>query len=80
MNNQDNAGNVGVAPQSANGQGAHTVRASAVRSAGRALEVLETHPYFTAGVVTGIGLAVGAGLLLRARRRRSFIEDFLRRF
>lgn len=46
------------------------------RSARRAEAAIKTHPYFTAGVVTGLGLAIGGALVLRARRRRSFV-DFL---
>jgi ElaB/YqjD/DUF883 family membrane-anchored ribosome-binding protein len=49
-------------------------------SASRAIGVVGKHPYFTAGIVTGIGIAVGAGLLLRARRRRSFFENLMSRF
>jgi ElaB/YqjD/DUF883 family membrane-anchored ribosome-binding protein len=81
MNDQDSAKVTSTpATTSANGQSSRTVPRAIGDSASRAIGVVGQHPYFTAGIVTGIGIAVGAGLLLRARRRRSFFENLMSRF
>jgi hypothetical protein len=79
MNNQED---IPVMPQSAsNGKTtARSMREVVGESAEKAVDAIKVHPYFTAGVVTGIGLAVGAGLLLRARRHRSFFDVLMSRF
>ncbi len=78
MNTQDNPR---TTPQTAaNGATPRSIREAVGQSAEKAVTAIKVHPYFTAGVVTGIGLAVGAGLLLRARRRRSFFEALMSRF
>jgi ElaB/YqjD/DUF883 family membrane-anchored ribosome-binding protein len=78
MNTQDNPR---TTPQTtANGATPRGIREAVGQSAEKAVAAIKVHPYFTAGVVTGIGLAVGAGLLLRARRRRSFFEVLMSRF
>jgi hypothetical protein len=63
-----------------NGASPRGIREAVGQSAEKAVAAIKVHPYFTAGVVTGIGLAVGAGLLLRARRRRSFFDVLMSRF
>jgi hypothetical protein len=45
------------------GESARTVQAA-----------IGTHPYFFAGLLAGIGLAIGGALFLRAHRRRSLID------
>ena len=77
MNNQDSAT---VTTTPSNGQSGRSVPLAIGDSAIRAIGVVGKHPYFSAGIVTGIGLAVGAGLILRARRRRSFFENLMSRF
>jgi ElaB/YqjD/DUF883 family membrane-anchored ribosome-binding protein len=78
MNTQENPR---TTPQTtANGSTARGIREAVGESADRAVAAIKVHPYFTAGVVTGIGLAVGAGLVLRARRRRSFFDVLMSRF
>jgi hypothetical protein len=77
MNNQDSPT---VTPTPPNGQSTRSVPLAIGESASRAIGVVGKHPYFTAGIVTGVGIAVGAGLLLRARRRRSFFENLMSRF
>jgi ElaB/YqjD/DUF883 family membrane-anchored ribosome-binding protein len=49
-------------------------------SARRAEAAIHTHPYFAAGVLAGVGLAIGGALVLRARRRPSFIDVVMERF
>jgi hypothetical protein len=78
MNTQENAR---TTPQAAaNGATTRGIREAVGESAEKAVAAIKVHPYFTAGVVTGIGLAVGAGLVLRARRRRSFFDVLMSRF
>jgi ElaB/YqjD/DUF883 family membrane-anchored ribosome-binding protein len=57
----------------ANGERGRGVRAIGA-SARRAEAAIEAHPYFTAGVVAGVALAIGAVLIFAPRRRRSFAD------
>jgi len=50
------------------------------RSARRAEEAVMEHPYFTAGVLAGIGLTIGGLLVLRANRRKSLFDLMMRWF
>jgi hypothetical protein len=78
MNTQENSR---TTPQTTtNGGSTRGIREVVGESADKAVAAIKVHPYFTAGVVTGIGLAVGAGLILRARRHRSFFDVLMSRF
>jgi hypothetical protein len=43
-------------------------------SARQAEAAINAHPLFAAGILAGMGLGIGGALVLRARRRRSFID------
>jgi hypothetical protein len=47
---------------------------SITESARRAETVVEEHPYFTAGVLAGITLAIGSVMIFAPRRRQSFVD------
>ncbi len=38
------------------------------------------HPYFTAGIVAGIGLAIGGVVAYRARQKQAFFDRMMRWF
>lgn len=47
------------------------------KSARQAERVIKTHPYFTAGILAGIGLTIAGALAIRRYGRRSFADVVL---
>jgi ElaB/YqjD/DUF883 family membrane-anchored ribosome-binding protein len=72
---ETNAVSLGSEPMRGNG-----VSRLVTDSARRAEETVSSHPYFTAGVLAGIGIAACGVFMIRARRRRGLIEQLMHWF
>ncbi|MGA3121876.1 MAG: hypothetical protein ABSF69_14005 [Polyangiaceae bacterium] len=61
-----------------NSQGTITKAVRAFRASGESAEKLvaaiRARPYLASGIVAGVVLAVATGLIVRAQRRRSFMD------